>query len=113
MVKHMTSINRSKTWITPEFAAEFAPEGRAAFFSEIQKQNWKTNKDEFLQYRKAVESTMNSFFPMQFKNSEIQKSAFGNFQKTMKERLSYKEHLIAKIGVYLQLQPGSGLESGG
>lgn len=113
MVKHVTSINRSKTWITPEFAADFAPEGRAALFSEIQKQKWETNLDEFLQYRKAVESTMNSFFPMQFKNSEIQKSAFENFQKIMKKRLSYKEDLIAKLGMYLQLQPGSGLESEG
>ena len=111
MVKQLTSINRSKTWITPEFAAEFAPEGRAAFFSEIQKQGWETNTDKFHQYRKAVESTMNSFFPMQLKHSEVQKSAFENFQKTMKERLSHREDLIAKLGMYLQLQPGLGTES--
>jgi cation diffusion facilitator CzcD-associated flavoprotein CzcO len=97
VVKHMTSINRSKAWITPEFAAEFAPEGRAAFFSEIQKDNWEKNKDEYLKYRKSVESTMNNFFPMQFKDSDLQKAAHENFQKTMKERLGYNEDLINKL----------------
>ncbi|KAK5688277.1 hypothetical protein LTS10_000255 [Elasticomyces elasticus] len=83
--------------IVPKLQPEFAPEGRAALFSEMQKHNWETNTDEFQQYRKAVESTMNSFFPMQFKNSDVQKMAFENFRKTMKERLSNREDLIAKL----------------
>jgi hypothetical protein len=95
----MTSINRSKTWITPEFAAEFAPEGRTAFFSEIQKDSWEKNKDEYLKYRKQVESSMNSFFNMQFKNSEVQKTVFENFTNTMKERLGHKEDLIKMLGI--------------
>jgi hypothetical protein len=93
----MTSINRSKTWITPEFAAEFAPEGRTAFFSEIQKEKWEKNKDAYLKYRKAVESSMNNFFNMQFKDSEMQRTVFENFTKTMKERLGHKEDLIKKL----------------
>jgi hypothetical protein len=96
----MTSINRSKTWITPEFAAEFAPEGRSAFFSEIQKDNWERNKDEYLQYRKRIESSMNNFFPMQIKDSELQKTVFENFSKTMKERLGHNEDLIKKLGMH-------------
>ncbi|KAJ9630333.1 hypothetical protein H2204_008551, partial [Knufia peltigerae] len=96
-VKHMTSINRSKTWITPEFAAEFAPEGRTAFFSEIQKNKWEKDKDGFLKYRKQVESAMNNFFAMQYKDSDLQKTAFENFTKTMKERLNNREDLISKI----------------
>jgi hypothetical protein len=98
-VKHLTSFHRSKTWITPEFAAEFAPEGRTAFFSEIQKEKWRNNKDEFLNYRKSVESTMNKFFDMQFKSSALQKAAYENFQKTMRERLGNDEALIQKIGM--------------
>lgn len=94
----MTSINRSKTWISPEFAAEFAPEGRMAFFSESQKDTWESNKDEYLSYRKQVESTMNNFFNMQFKNSDLQKTAFETFTKTMKERLGHNEDLIRKLG---------------
>lgn len=98
VTKRLTSINRSKTWITPEFAAEFAPEGRTAFFSETQKIKWENNKQEFLNYRKKVESTMNKFFDMQYKDSESQREAFENFSKTMKERLNYREDLIEKIG---------------
>lgn len=97
-MKHLTSINRSKTWITPEFAAEFAPEGRSAFFSEIQMSKWEDDKGEFLKYRKQVESAMNKFFDMQYKDSELQKTAFENFTKTMRERLSNREDLISKIG---------------
>ncbi len=94
----MTSINRSKTWITPEFAAEFAPEGRTAFFSEIQKSGWEKDKDGYHKYRKQVESTMNQFFEMQYKASTPQKIAFENFSKTMRERLGSNEDLISKIG---------------
>jgi hypothetical protein len=101
-VKYMTSFNRSKTWITPEFAAEFAPEGRSAFFSELQKSNWENNKGEFLNYRKQVESSMNKFFDMQYKESTLQKTAFENFSKTMRERLDDREDLISKIGKFSQ-----------
>ncbi|KIV96493.1 hypothetical protein PV10_00355 [Exophiala mesophila] len=95
--KHLYSINRSKTWITPEFAAEFAPEGRTSFFSDEQKTKWANDKDEFLRYRKEVNSTVNSFFEMQFKSSTEQKMARENFRKTMKERLRHREDLIEKI----------------
>tara|TARA_R110002003_G_scaffold111_1_gene9409 strand:- start:11167 stop:11625 length:459 start_codon:yes stop_codon:yes gene_type:complete len=97
VVKHMTSINRSKTWITPEFAAEFAPEGRTAFFSEIQKDTWEKNKDEYLKYRKSIETSMNKFFDMQFKNSDLQKTVYENFTKTMKERLGHNEELVKML----------------
>lgn len=95
----MTSINRSKTWITPEFAAEFAPEGRTAFFSEIQKERWGKDPNELLEYRKAIESSMNKFFPMQYKSSEMQKVMMENFTNTMKERLRHNEDLIEKLGM--------------
>lgn len=94
----MTSINRSKTWITPEFAAEFAPEGRSAFFSEIQKDKWERDPQELLEYRKAIESSMNNFFPMQYKKSEMQITMMENFTKTMRERLGNNQELIDKLG---------------
>jgi len=93
----MTSFNRSATWITPEFAAEFAPEGRTAFFSERQKQIWSDNPQSFLTYRKKVESTMNKFFDLQFKDSDIQRDSFEIFGKTMRERLGDKDGLASKI----------------
>ncbi|OAG37610.1 hypothetical protein AYO21_08218 [Fonsecaea monophora] len=112
-VKHLTSFIRSSTWITPEFAAEFAPEGRTAFFSERQKDEWAQDKDKFLEYRKKVESTMNKFFDMQFKDSTLQKDAYENFRKTMRERLSRKpelaELMIPTFGVGCRrVTPGHG-----
>jgi len=107
----MTSINRSKTWITPEFAAELAPKGRSTFFSELQKDTWENNKDEYLKYRKQVESTMNKFFDMQFKESDLQKTVFENFSKTMKERLGHNKELISKLGMYSNLNPCNRVKS--
>jgi hypothetical protein len=97
-VKHMFSINRSKTWIIPKFAGEFAPEGPAAMFSETQKSKWESNKSDFLGYRKQVESAINASFELSRRNSPLQKWAFENFGKTMRERLGNNEELIKKIG---------------
>jgi cation diffusion facilitator CzcD-associated flavoprotein CzcO len=97
-VKHLTSFIRSSTWITPEFAAEFAPEGRTAFFSERQKDEWLHDKDKFLDHRKKVESTMNRFFDLQYKDSDLQKDALENFPKTMRARLSRKPEIADLLG---------------
>lgn len=91
---------RSATWITPEFAAEFAPEGRTAFFSERQKEEWAKDKTKFLEYRKAVESSMNQFFPMQRKGGKGSKDAYDAFTKTMRERLSLKPEIADVLGNY-------------
>lgn len=99
----MTSINRSKTWITPEFAAEFAPEGRASAFTEAQMTRWEENLDEYVAYRKGVETSMNQFFDMQIKGSEVQTSVFEQFTRTMKERLGHDEDLVKKLGMYRQV----------
>ena len=100
----MTSFIRSSTWITPEFAAEFAPEGRTAFFSERQKEEWVKDKRKFLEYRKAVDSSMNGFFPMQRKGSKGNKDAYDAFTKTMRERLSKKPEIADVLGMYLSSQ---------
>ncbi|EXJ84595.1 hypothetical protein A1O3_05265 [Capronia epimyces CBS 606.96] len=95
-VKHMISFNRSKTWITPEIAAEFAPEGRTTFFSEKQKSTWLNDKNEYLKYRKEIESAMNKFFDLQWKGSPVQQAMFETFAKAMRERLGNDEQLISK-----------------
>lgn len=98
----MTAFLRSPTWITPEFAAEFAPEGRTAFFSERQKEEWKNDKSKFFQYRKAVESSMNGFFASQFKKSQPARDACNAFGKTMRERLSRKPEIADLLGMSRQ-----------
>jgi hypothetical protein len=100
----MTSFIRSATWITPEFAAEFAPEGRTAFFSERQKEEWRTDKRKYRDYRKAIESTMNGFFGAQFKASQASKDSFDAFSKTMRERLSRRPEIADVLGKVVVLE---------
>ncbi|CAN9370536.1 unnamed protein product [Alternaria alternata] len=63
----------------------------------MQKENWATNKDEFLEYRRRVESTINESFDMSYKDSELQKWAYNNFAELMRKRLGYKKDLIEKL----------------
>ena len=97
VVNHMVSCNRSATWITPEFAAEFAADGRDTEISSEQKQRWVEDPKSFLEYRKRVESTMNHFFDLQFKDSKLQKDSFVQMSKTMRDRLKAKPELAEKL----------------
>lgn len=99
-VKHLYSINRSKTWIIPEFGAEFAPKGRASIFSEDQKAEWVSDKEKFLGYRKSVESSLNAYWDMMYKGSSLQVTAAEDIRKRMKERLGHDEELINKLGKF-------------
>ncbi|KAK1761804.1 hypothetical protein QBC33DRAFT_582134 [Phialemonium atrogriseum] len=96
IAKSLISFNRSKTWITPEFAAQVAAASRDEKFSEEQKAAWEKNPEEFLQYRKKIEGTMNQFFDMQYKDSEAQREAFTTNREQMEARLT-KPGLAEKL----------------
>ncbi|KAK5000691.1 hypothetical protein LTR66_000482 [Elasticomyces elasticus] len=83
--------------IQPEFAAELAPEGREQSFSESQKQEWAQNPELFLQYRKKVDSTMNRFFDLQYKDADLQKGSVQSTREIMKQRLAKKPHLVQNL----------------
>ncbi|KAF2659042.1 FAD/NAD(P)-binding domain-containing protein [Lophiostoma macrostomum CBS 122681] len=89
--KSLVSFNRSPTWISPEFAAEFAPEGRQAVFSEEQKRKWANNPLEFLDYRRKLGSSANRFYSLHFKNSAIQRELLEKFKSTMAQRLGRED----------------------
>ncbi len=91
------SFNRSATWIVPEFAAELAPEGRESAFSEAQKREWSQNPELFLQYRKKVDSTMNKFFDLQYKEAVLQKDSVKATRTIMEQRLAKKPHLVKTL----------------
>lgn len=93
----MVSFNRSPTWITPEFAAEFAPEGRASLFTEEQKAQWAKSPNEFLKFRKEIENSGNKFFSLQFKNSALQEELFETSRAVMEKRLGGKKELASMI----------------
>lgn len=89
-VDHLVSFNRSPTWITPEFAAELAPQGRQTLYSEAQKEEWRHDTDKFLNYRKTVEGGANRFFDLQLKDSDMQRQLFERFSRDMSEILDKK-----------------------
>ncbi|KIW79468.1 hypothetical protein Z517_06080 [Fonsecaea pedrosoi CBS 271.37] len=97
VVKHMVSFNRSATWISPEFAADFAPEGRETAFCAEQQEKWTNNPDLYRAYRKRIEGAMNTFFDVQYKDSVIQKAAFKTMSEAMAKRLSAKPELASTI----------------
>ncbi|KAK5239388.1 hypothetical protein LTR40_014561 [Exophiala xenobiotica] len=95
-VKHLTSLNRSATWIVPEFAEQFAPAGRDTKIPEALKAKWRKNPEDLLKYRKEVDSVMNHFFDLQYKDSKLQQKAVEATRKAMEKRLQKKPHL-AKV----------------
>ncbi|KAF2846858.1 FAD/NAD(P)-binding domain-containing protein [Plenodomus tracheiphilus IPT5] len=97
IVKHMYSINRSKGWISPHFASQFAPEGPNTIFTKEQQLRWEKDKDGFLAYRREIEAYLNGSFELYHKNSDLQKWASENYRETMCERLGYNEELIKKL----------------
>lgn len=97
VVKHMVTFIRSPTWITPEFSETLAAQGRETRFSPEQIERFKTDKTYFLEYRKRVQNTGSSNFSLFYKRSELQKQAFKNFGRMMKDRLKGNKDLCAKI----------------
>lgn len=93
----MVSFNRSPTWITPEFASEFAPEGRDSVFSEEQKAYWANNPNEFLKFRKEIEQSANKFFNLQYKDTELQKELYQHSRERMEKRLNGKKELASML----------------
>ncbi len=85
------SFNRSPTWITPEFAAEFAPDGKNTVFSDEQIATWVNDPESFLQYRKTVEGGGNGFFATQYKDSDLQRELFATVKATMERRLGRED----------------------
>ncbi|KAM0251715.1 hypothetical protein ACHAQJ_008036 [Trichoderma viride] len=93
--KSLVSFNRSPMWITPEFCAEFAPEGRTSVFSEEQKTYWSNNPNEFLKFRKEVGTSINEFFDLQFKNTPLQEELYQQSREMMEAKLKGKEELAS------------------
>jgi cation diffusion facilitator CzcD-associated flavoprotein CzcO len=95
---------RSRTWVTAGFAQKFAgPGGSNLFFSEEQKRKWAENPDEYLTYRKAVESELNSRFRLYLQHSKEQKEAKEFSVQQMAEKLGTKpeilDHLLPDFAV--------------
>jgi cation diffusion facilitator CzcD-associated flavoprotein CzcO len=97
-VKKVYVFVRSRTWITAGFAQKFAgPGGSNLFFSDDQKRKWSENPAEYLAYRKAVESELNSRFRLYMKHSPEQKAAFSFSVSQMAEKLAGKPEVLQRL----------------
>lgn len=94
-VKKVYVFIRSKTWVTAGFAQKFAgPGGSNLVFSEEQKRRWAEHPEEYLAYRKAVESELNSRFRLYLKHSQEQRAARKFSVQQMSEKLSAKPEIL-------------------
>jgi hypothetical protein len=97
-VKSVKVYIRSRTWVTAGFAQRFAgPNGSNVVFSEEQKKVWEENPEEYLKYRKEVESELNSRFRLYLKYSQEQTEARKFSIGQMTEKLRDKPEIVDKL----------------
>jgi cation diffusion facilitator CzcD-associated flavoprotein CzcO len=97
-VKSVKVYIRSRTWVTAGFAQKFAgPNGTNVIFTEEQKMAWENNPEEYLKYRKAVESELNSRFRLYLKYSQEQTEARKFSIGQMTEKLGAKPEIVDKL----------------
>lgn len=97
LAKHLTSFNRSPTWIAGEFAGQFAPQGRNTVYTDEQRERFRSDPDYFREYRQQVEHGMNARFPSFYQASEAQKQGRGFVSQQMRERLNNDPVLCEKL----------------
>lgn len=97
MVKRLISFNRSPTWVAPEFAGQFAAEGRDTKYTEAQKRKFRDDREHFTQYRRDIEHGMNSRFPSFYKHSAAQRVGRQMVADSMRKRLNDDPELVEKL----------------
>lgn len=88
---------RSPTWMSPNFAAEFTPNGKNFKFSEEDKKKLSENSQEMLRMRKAITHSFNKFFYVMLNDSPEHIAAHNAFKAQMEERLGHDPELCAKL----------------
>lgn len=115
----MTCFIRSGAWITAGGACEnlAGPGGSNKSYTAEEMARWEAHPDEYLEYRKLVEDTLNARFPMYLKDTAMQKAVRPFAANTMAEKLAKKPELIPLLTPDFalgcrRLTPGNGfLES--
>ncbi|TXB99912.1 hypothetical protein FocTR4_00013578 [Fusarium oxysporum f. sp. cubense] len=98
VVRTMTVVMRSPTWITPGFASSFAGPGGTNFqYSEIQKEEFRRNPEKYLAYRKSIEEELNKRQNFFIKGSLEQVLAKRFSQEMMNNGLATKPELAKKM----------------
>ncbi|KAI5475877.1 hypothetical protein MNV49_000759 [Pseudohyphozyma bogoriensis] len=93
--EHMYHFFRSKTWITPSFAATYAgPNGSNFEYTQEQKDAFRADPVAHRKYTRAIENELNKRFLFVIKDSDAQREIFENFTKEMKAALNNRQDLI-------------------
>lgn len=95
--KSLTPYIRSPSWVSPNFAFEFTPEGKNFQYTLEEKRKFKEHPEELLNLRKQLEHKQNEFFHCLLKDSPQQAAAFELFKKQMQERLNNDPLLCEKL----------------
>ncbi|EAS33138.3 flavin-binding monooxygenase [Coccidioides immitis RS] len=88
---------RHATWIAANICGHLTKDGSNFEFTEEEKQRFLENPEEFSQYRKRIESEVNSVFRMMISGSKENKFMFDLCDKLMRDRLAKNPELIEKL----------------
>ncbi|KAL5366664.1 hypothetical protein BJX96DRAFT_44220 [Aspergillus floccosus] len=113
-VKSLVTFIRTPTWITAGFAQSKAGPGGSNFlFTPEQKERFRSHPEEYLNYRKDVESELNKRFKFILKDSPEQEQAKEFSTNEMRTKLGADspllKHIIPSFGVGCRRPtPGNG-----
>ncbi|KAI9375098.1 putative dimethylaniline monooxygenase [Aspergillus egyptiacus] len=97
-VQQIKAFMRSPTWITAGFAQKYAGENGANFnYTEDEKQRFRDDPAEYLNYRKLVEGELNQRFKFIVNGSSEQKEALAFARDEMARKLNGRKDLIDKL----------------
>ncbi|KAL3464645.1 putative dimethylaniline monooxygenase [Aspergillus heterothallicus] len=97
-VKQIKAFMRSPTWITAGFAQKYAGENGSNFnYTEEQKQKFRDDPAEYLNYRKMVEEELNQRFKFIINGTPAQKEALEFARAEMTRKLNGREDLVSKL----------------
>ncbi|KAE8334229.1 hypothetical protein BDV24DRAFT_173606 [Aspergillus arachidicola] len=106
---------RHATWITPNICGRQTRDGMGTNFqyTEEEKQHFRDNPEELLEYRKSIEGAVNAVYALMISGSEENKALYEWVHEVMRSRLSKKPELIkALIPTYeigcRRIGPGDG-----
>jgi hypothetical protein len=97
VVSKLVLFIRSPTWITPEYSQQLARDGRDTVFTLEEIERFSSDKDLLLEMRKNLTNAATQAYDLYYKNSDLQKKAFRNYTKLMRERLENREDICDKL----------------
>lgn len=94
---HITTYVRTPTWISSNFAAEYARDGKNFKYTEDEKKEFRENPAALKALRKQIEHGFNMFFYALLRDSPAQAAIYDIFKKQMADRLNGDPELCAKL----------------